>query len=358
MCFLDAWLKAICHLIRTAFCVLLDFLRLALMTCRSQRAVEAENLFLRKQLALFQERKSKARRADDSTRRFMSFLSRWFDWRNALVVVKPDTLIRWHRKGFRLFWRWKSRPVGRPRVPKDIQALIRQMARDNPTWGEERIANEQKLKLGIRVSPGTVGKFLSHGPSRMPDPGQPWLTFIRNHAQAMVACDFFVVVTARFRILYVFVLMELGRRRILHVNVTDHPSADWTHQQLREALPGDHSFRFLIDDRDSIFSRELDQGIAAMGVHVLRTPPRAPQANAVCERLVGTIRRECVDFFIPLGQGHLKHILNGWVRHYNSRPRSHEPGTGYPGTALSLAAPNRASTPAPARPSSGAAKPC
>ncbi len=201
MCLLDVWLKALRHLIQTVFRALLDFLRLILMTCRSRSAVEAENLFLRKQLALFQERKNKARRADDSTRWLMSFLSRWFDWRNALVVVQPETLIRWHRRGFRLFWRWKSRPVGRPRLPKDIQAWIRQMARENPTWGEEHIANELQLKLGIRVSPRTVGKYLAQGPRRMPDPGQRWLTFLRNHAQAMVACDFFVVVTARFRIL-------------------------------------------------------------------------------------------------------------------------------------------------------------
>ncbi len=148
MCPLDAWLKAICHLIRTAFRVLLDFLRLVLMTCRSRNAVEAENLFLRKQLALFQERKNKARRADDSTRWLMSFLSRWFDWRNALVVVKPETLIRWHRKGFRLFWRWNSRPVGRPRLPKDIQALIRQMARENPTWGRGTHRQRAKTEAG------------------------------------------------------------------------------------------------------------------------------------------------------------------------------------------------------------------
>jgi putative transposase len=129
----------------------------------------------------------------------MNFLSRWFDWRGALVVVKPETLIFWHRRGFRLFWRWKSRPVGRPRLPKDIQ-----MARNNPTLGEERIANELRLKLGIRVSPRTVGQYLAQDPRR-PDPGQRWLTFVRNHAHAIVACDFFVVVTARLRILYVFV---------------------------------------------------------------------------------------------------------------------------------------------------------
>jgi putative transposase len=317
MCLLVDWLKASRHLVRTAHRVLWDSLRLVALTCRSRSAVEAENLFLRKQLALFQERNLRPHRADDSTRWLMSFLSQWFDWRNALVVVKPETLIRWHRKGFRLFWRWKSQAVGRPRLPKDIQALIRQMAAENPTWGQEHIANELKLKLGIRVSPRTVGKYLREWPRRQPDPSQRWLTFVRNHAQAMVACDFFVVVTARFRILYVLVLMELGRRRILHCNVTDHPSAEWTLQQLREALPDDHSFRFLIHDRDSIFSLELDQAVAAMGVRVLRTPPRAPKANAVCERVVGTIRRECLDFLIPLGQRHLKHTLNRWILHYN-----------------------------------------
>jgi len=134
---------------------------------------------------LFQERNLRPGRADDSTRWWMSLVSQWFDWRNALVVVKPETLIRWHRKGFRLFWRWKSRPRGRPRLPKDLRALIRQMATENPTWGQERIANELKLKLGIRLSPRTVAKYLSECPRRRLDPGQRWLTFVHNHAQAM-----------------------------------------------------------------------------------------------------------------------------------------------------------------------------
>ena len=228
MCLLVDSLKASRHLMRTVRRVLLDSLRLVARTCRSRSAVEAENLFLRKQLTLFQERNLRPRRADDSTRWLMSFLSHWFEWRSALVVVKPDTLIRWHRKGFRLFWRWKSKPVGRPTLPNNLQELIRKMAADNPTWGQEHIANELKLKLGIRVSPRTVQKYLARHRGRTPDPSQRWLTFVRNHAQAMVACDFFVVVTARFRILYVMVIMELGRRQILHYNVTAHPSAEWT----------------------------------------------------------------------------------------------------------------------------------
>jgi hypothetical protein len=159
----------------------------------------AENLFLRKQLAMFQERNVRRHHAEDSARWLMARLSRLFDWRGALVVEKPDTLIRWHRRGFRLFWRWKSEPVGRPAVPKYLQELIRKMAAENPTWGEEHIANELKLKLGVRVSPGTVRKYLANYRGRTPDPSQRWLTFVHNQAQAIVACDCFVVFTARFR---------------------------------------------------------------------------------------------------------------------------------------------------------------
>jgi transposase InsO family protein len=310
---------ALFHCFRTIHKVVADLCRFALIFTRPRIALAAENLFLRKQLALFQERKVKPRRPADSTRWLMAVLSRLFDWRTALVVVKPDTLIRWHRNGFRLFWGWKSRPVGRPRLPKDLQELIRKIAAENPTWGEERIANELKLKLGIRISPRTVQKYVGIGgcPGRKPDPSQRWLTFVRNHAQAIVACDFFVVVTARFRILYVFVLMELSARRLLHHNVTAHPTAGWALQRFREALPGDHPYRFVIHDRDSIFSGDLDNSVAALGVRVLRTPVRAPKANATCERLVGTVRRECLDFMIPLGERHLRQVLKSWTTHYN-----------------------------------------
>ena len=175
-------LAALRHCLVTVTIVLLDFGRLLAIAVRSRRALAAENLFLRKQLALFQERKVKPRRANDSTRWLMATLSRMFQWRDVLWNVKPDTLIGWHRKGFRLFWRWKSKPTGRPRLPKDLRQLIREMAADNVTWGEERIANELKLKLGIRVSPRTVGKYLrTGGPVRTPDPKQRWLTFVRNH---------------------------------------------------------------------------------------------------------------------------------------------------------------------------------
>ena len=205
--------QSVVHCLRTASSVALDLLRLVVLTSRSRRALAAENLFLRKQLALFQERRIKPRRAVDSTRWMMAALSAMFPWHEALVLVKPDTLVRWHRKGFRLFWRWKSKPRGRPRLAQELRQLIRKMAAENPIWGQERIADELKLKLGIRVSPRTVEKYLRKGgPVRTPDPQQRWLTFIRNHAQGIVACDSFVVVTATFRTLYVFVILELATR--------------------------------------------------------------------------------------------------------------------------------------------------
>ncbi len=323
--------RAVAHCFRTLSLVVVDLVRLASLAARSHSALAAENLFLRKQLALFQERKIKPRRANDSTRWMMITLSRMFPWRDALVNVKADTLLRWHRKGFRLFWRWKSKPTGRPRLPGNLRDLIRKMAAENLIWGEERIANELKMKLGIRVSPRTVRKYLSSGgPRREPNPKQRWLTFVRNHAKAIVACDFFVVVTASFRTVCVFVIMELGTRRMLHQNVTAHPTAEWTLQQFREALPGDHPYRYLIHDRDTIFSKDLDKEVAAMGVRVLRTPVRAPQANSVCERFGGTLRRECLDYLIPINERHLKMAIKEWVTHYN-RGRPHSSlGPGFP----------------------------
>ncbi len=198
----------------------------------------------------------------------MAALGRLFAWRPALRVVKADTFIRWHRKGFRLFWRWKSRPRGRPRLPNNLRQLILRMAAENPIWGEARIADELQLKLGLRVSPRTVGKYLAaaRGPGRTPDPKHRWMTFVRNHAKGIVACDFFVVATATFRLLYVFVIMEIGTRRIVHHNVTAHPSAEWTLQQFREALPGEHGYEYVIHDRDRIYSSELDRAVHGMGV--------------------------------------------------------------------------------------------
>jgi len=215
------------------------------------------------------------------------------------------------------------------------------MARDNLTWGEERIANELLLKLGLRVSPRTVRKYLpkrrEHGRGKRAT-SQRWRTFVRNHTRAIVACDFCVVVTATFRLLYVFVVMEHATRRILHVNVTAHPTAVWTLQQLREAIPADHGYRFLLHDRDSIFSQYLDQKVRNLGLRVLRTPPQRPQANALCERLIGTLRRECLDFMLPVTEHHLRVVLRQWVRYYNiDRPHMNL-GPGIPEPPASLPA--------------------
>ena len=301
-------------------------------------ALAAENLFLRKQLALYQERQVKPRRATNAIRVAMVWLARWFNWRSALSIVTPETFTRWHRQGFRWFWRRKSKP-GRPALPKDLQALIRRMSLENPTWGQERIANELLLKLGLKVSPRTVRKYMpnhcvgSPGKRRQT---QRWSTFIRNHAKGIVACDFCVAVTATFRLLYVFVVIEHASRRLLHVNVTAHPTAPWTAQQFREAIPADHSYRILIHDRDAIFSKAVDQSLSRMRLHVVKTPARMPVANSICERVLGSLRRECLDFLIPLNQKHLYSILKEWVGHYNEdRPHmSLGPGIPQPIRAL------------------------
>jgi len=189
-------------LARIVLRLLADLAGLVVLSLRRRRSVEAENLFLRRELALYQERGIKPRRIDATTRVSLALLSRLFDWREALVVVRPETLIRWHRAGWRLFWRIKSRP-GRPPIPLELRRLIRRMATENPIWGEERIANELLLKLGLRVSPRTVRKYMPKRPPGRPRGDQRWATFLRNHAGAIVACDFFIAVTATFRLLYV-----------------------------------------------------------------------------------------------------------------------------------------------------------
>ena len=314
--------------VRSVLGVLPDLAKDALAFLRSsfrpRTALIAENLFLRKQLAFYQEHQIMPRRLTDAARLSLVVWSRFFDWKSALLVVKPSTLIGWHRKAFRLFWKWKSRP-GRPRIPLDLRQLIAKLVRDNPTWGEERIADELWLKLGIRVSPRTVRAYWpTEGPRHTPPvASQNWNTFVRNHAKALLACDFMVAVTARFRILYIFVIVEIGSRRILHCNVTSHPTAEWTMQQLREAIPSDHTYRFLIHDRHATFSSELDAAVAGLGLNVVKTPVRTPQANAFCERLIGTMRRECLDLMIPLNERHLRTIFREWVSHYNrGRPHS------------------------------------
>lgn len=318
--------------------LIVDALRYLGLCLHPSSALAAENLFLRQPLALSQERHVKPRRATNATRITLVWLGRWFDWRPALATVQPQTFIRWHRQAFRLLWRWTSRP-GRPPIPLELQALIRQITRENPTWGQERMANERWLKLGLRVSPRTVRQYLptrlARGPSQRMQ-SQRWSTFVRNQAKVMIACDFCVVVTATFRFLDVFVVVEHASRRILHVNATAHPTAAWTLQQLPDAIPSNHTYRFLIHDRDSIFSQPLDQHRRHLGLRVLKTPVRRPQANALCERLLGTLRRECLDFIIPLTESHLQRLLKEWVPHDNTSRPHMSLGLGIPQPSASL----------------------
>jgi hypothetical protein len=266
--------QSVIALFRIVLQLLTDLMALTALAFRQRRATAAAILVLRRQIALYKERGIKPRRIDPVTRISLALLSRFFNWRDALVVVRPETMIRWHRAGWRLFWRLKSRP-GRPPIPLEIQALIRRMARENPAWGEQRIANEFLVKLGIRLSPRTVSKYLSRRPPGRPRGDLRWATFLRLHAQGIIACDYLVAVTATFRLLYVFVVIEHRSRRLIHCNVTAHPSPAWTLQQLRDAVGFEERYEYLLHDRDSIFAKHLDESIGRLGVKVLKSPPRS-----------------------------------------------------------------------------------
>ena len=293
---------------------------------------------MRRQLALYRERGIKPRRIDAVTRLSLAVLSRLCDWRACLVIVRPETVIRWHRAGWSLFWRYKCRQ-GRPAISMELRQLIRRMARENPLWGEERIANELLVKLDIRISARTVRKYMPKPPPDRPRGDQRWSTFLQNHAQGILACDFLTVVTPTFRVLYVFVVIHHASRRIVHFNMTAHPTADWTLLQLREAVGLNREYRYLLHDRDSIFSKPLDDSVRCLGLSILKSPVHSPKANAICERVIGTIRRECLDWMIPFSQAHLRSILKTWTEHY-SRGRPHSflgPGIPDPPSHLELA---------------------
>jgi putative transposase len=301
-------------------CIVIDVLRSVIgLVFVHRTALVAENLFLRRQLAMYVERGVRPRRPRGGNRLLLALTSKLFGWREALIVVKPATLIRWQRAGVRLLWRWKSRRGGRRPIPAELRALIERMARENPAWGARRIANELKLKLGLRVSPRTVRRVLGPCPRRRPRNDQRWSTFVGNHADAIVACDFVVSTTVALRTVYTFVMIEIGSRRIVHTATTSHPTAAWTTQQLRNALPGDHPYRYLLHDRDSIFSADLDSAMGRLGIEILKSPPRCPKANAFCERVIGTLRRECLDWIIPLTENQIGSVVREWDAIYPAR---------------------------------------
>jgi transposase InsO family protein len=244
----------------------------------------------------------------------------WGDWRKSLYIVQPETVIRWHRQGFRYYWRWKSRTrwPGRPRTPREVRDLIHQMSRDNPLWGAPRIHGELR-KLGIDVCQSTVSKYMVR--HRKP-PSQSWRTFLSNHAQDIVSIDFFTAPTATFRVLYVFLVLDNARRKIVHFNVTESPSAVWTGQQIVEAFPWDTAPRWLIRDRDGKFGDEFNRRVAALNIEQVVTSRRSPWQNPYVERVIGSIRRECLDHVIIFNEQHLRRVLRQYLDYYHRR-RTH-----------------------------------
>ena len=289
---------------------------------RSRAQLRSENALLRQQLLVLN--RSVARPAvTPADRALLVLLSGHVRaWRQALLIVQPATLLRWHRAGFRALWRRKSRPgPGRPPLPPETIALIRRMAADNPLWGAERIRGELG-KLGIGVAKRTIQTYLRAALAPRPR-GQAWATFLRNHAHGIWACDFLPVTDALFRPLFAFFIIDLATRRVVHLGATRHPTDAWVAQQLREATPFDQRPQYLIRDNDRKFGAAFARVAEASGIEILRTPYRAPRANAVCERFLGSVRRECLDHLLILGERHLARVLREYVAYFN-RARPHQ----------------------------------
>lgn len=276
--------------------------------------IAAENLALRQQLAVLQV-SVKRPRLWQLDRVFWVGLSRiWADWRSCLVIVKPETVVRWHREGFRLYWRWKSRKKpGRLKTGDVVRSLIRRMARENPTWGAPRIQSELAL-LGHTVAESTVAKYMNRS---CKPPSQTWRTFLGNHTGDIVAVDFFVVATVSFRLLYCFLVLRHDRWRGVHFNVTLHPTARWRTQQVVEAFPFDTSPRFLICDHDGIYGEDFRKRIEHLGIEEVLIAYRSPWQSPYVERLIGSIRRECLDHVIVFNEAHLIRILTSYFAYYH-----------------------------------------
>jgi putative transposase len=301
---------------------MLRFLRLCFGTLvrlfRARRSLLLENLALRQQLVVLKRRHPQPslgtfdRLFWTGARRF------WCGWKRSLIIVTPETVVRWHRTGFRLYWKLISRArkrIGRRQTPKEMRDLIFRMVAENPTWGAPRIHGEL-LMLGFDVSERTVSRWMKRTP-RDPDLTQRWLTFLRNHREAIAAMDFFTVPTVRFGVLYCFFVIGHSRRRILHFNVTRHPTTLWIVQQLREAFPFESAPRFLIFDRDAKYGLEVPIAVRSLKIDPVRTAFESSWQNGVAERWVESCRRDLLDHIIAMNEGHLKRLLSQYVRYYH-----------------------------------------
>jgi len=283
---------------------------------KSQARLEAEIVFLRHQLNLLRRRLPAKPRITPADRLLFVWLYRLVpSLLKAAVIIQPDTILRWHRAGFRSYWRWKSRSRGgRPKVPIEVRNLIRRMSLENALWGAPRIHGEL-LKLGIEVAQSTVAKYMAK--RRPGGSGQTWKTFLRNHAAGIGAMDFVVVPTINFRLLSILVILRHERRRLISLSVTDHPTAEWIARQITEAFPWNSAPAHLIRDCDDSYGHAVTKRLAAMGIRDHPIAPRSPWQNGHAERLIGSIRRECLDHVVILGEAHLRQILKVYAVYYN-----------------------------------------
>jgi transposase InsO family protein len=291
------------------------FLAVLASPFKSKGRLVAENAVLRHQLIVLRRRVKGRVRLANNDRWFLVVLYRWFpSILQVLTVIRPDTLIRWHRSGFRCYWRWKSRPVGgRPPVETGLRALIRRMSIENPLWGAPRIHGEL-LKLGFEVAQSSVAKYML---KRRGPPSQGWRTFLHNHAPDIAAMDLFVVPTTGFDLLYAYIIVRLDRRELVWINVTANPTAEWVARQITEAFPWNEAPRYMIRDRDRIYGSVVMRRLRAMGIRDKPISPASPWQNGFAERLIGSIRHECLDHIIVLGEVHLRRILKSYARYYN-----------------------------------------
>ena len=283
---------------------------------KSKSRLEAENAVLRHQLIVLQRKVRGRAHLTNNDRWFFVQMYRWFpSILKVVTIIEPETLVRWHRAGFRRYWRWKSRSRGgRPQIDVELRTLIRQMSMENLLWGAPRIHGEL-LKLGFSVAQSTVATYMV---KRRGPPSQGWRTFLRNHAPDIAAMDLFVVPTIGFKLLYGFVIVRLHRRDLVWINVTTNPTAEWVARQITEAFPWDGAPRYMIRDRDRIYGTVVTRRLRAMGIRDKPIAPASPWQNGFAERLIGSIRRECLDHVIVLGEAHLRRILKSYADYYNS----------------------------------------